>query len=461
MNGGARRVVSRRAALRGLAGAAGLAALSGCRVVEGGPPPNTQGLSKKPAPGRRVNITFYSLFGGVDGQGWVELARRFESVQDEIGVEVVYAPPTGQGEQQKLLVSIAAGDPPDLAMVIPFQVPQWAELGIMTDLTDLVRGAGLAERDFLPAVWQGMRWKERVWQLQWDVDPNFPFYWNKALFEECGLDPERPPRTVTEIDEFSRHITQVGRSGASRVGLVPWQVAGFANAAFTWGFAFGGSFVDPPTGQVTPDDERVVAAVDWMAGYARSLGGADRLNVAPPTLQMNPFGYGHMGMAPLGPRSVKQILEARPDFDYGATLLPYEPPGASEPGAGTWIGGWGAFIPSEARHPEAAWEFLRWFAATPEGTLAEFETVNYPPGYLGSPALERMKADRMLKPSYDAMFAATNIKPSLPATNYFSQQLEIHVARAIYGEVTAAEALRVVKENTRREAERFRNQLGL
>ncbi|TDD11210.1 extracellular solute-binding protein [Nonomuraea deserti] len=453
--------ISRRQALRTIGGAAGLAALPGCTVVEGEPPDSTQGLSKKAAPGRRTTITFYSLFGGVDGQGWVDLATRFEAVQDEIGVEVVYAPTTGQGEQQKLLVSIAAGDPPDLAMVIPFQVPQWAELGIMTDLTDLARGAGLTERDFLPAVWQGMRWKDRVWQLQWDVDPNFPFYWNKQLFAECGLDPGRPPRTITEVDELSAEITQVGRQGASRVGTVPWQVAGFANAAFTWGFAFGGTFVDPETGQVTPDDEHVVAAVDWMAGYARSLGGADRLNVAPPTLQMNPFGYGAMGMAALGPRSVKQILEARPDFSYGSTLLPYQPPGADRPGAGTWIGGWGAFIPSEAKHPEAAWEFLRWFAATPEGTLAEFETVNYPPGYLKSPAMERMRSDGILRPSYDAMLAATNIKPSLPETNYFSQQLEIHVARAVYGEVSAREAMRVVKENTRREAERFKNQMGL
>ncbi|MBF8184591.1 extracellular solute-binding protein, partial [Nonomuraea sp. K274] len=277
--------ISRRQALRAIGGAAGLAALSGCTVVAGEPPENTQGLSKKAAPGRRTTITFYSLFGGVDGQGWVDLATRFEAVQDEIGVEVVYAPPTGQGEQQKLLVSIAAGDPPDLAMVIPFQVPQWAELGIMTDLTDFARGAGLTERDFLPAVWQGMRWKDRIWQLQWDVDPNFPFYWNKRLFTECGLDPERPPRTISEVDAFSKEITRVGGSGASRVGTVPWQVAGFANAAFTWGFAFGGTFVDAATGQVTPDDEHVVAAVDWMARYARSIGGADRLNVAPPTLQ--------------------------------------------------------------------------------------------------------------------------------------------------------------------------------
>ncbi|GAA1651723.1 hypothetical protein GCM10009733_056030 [Nonomuraea maheshkhaliensis] len=72
-----------------------------------------------------------------------------------------------------------------------------------------------------------------------------------------------------------------------------------------------------------------------------------------------------------------------------------------------------------------------------------------------------MRADPILRPSYDAMPAATHIKPSLPETNYFSQQLEIHVARAVYGEVSAKEALRVVKENTRREAERFKNQMGL
>ncbi len=453
--------IGRRTALGLIGGATAAVGLAGCRVVEDEAPQNTQGLSKKAAPGRATTIVMYNLFGGVDGQGWVQLAERFEQVQDEIGVEVVYAPVTGQGEQQKLLVSIAAGDPPDVAQVVPFQVPQWVELGIMTDLTDLCRAAGLGEADFLPPVWQGMTYQDRVWQLQWDVDPNFPFYWNKALFAECGLDPERPPRTIDEIDEFSKVINQTDAAGASRVGLVPWQVSGFANAAFTWGFAFGGDFVDPATGQVTPDDDYVIAAIEWMARYAKDLGGADQLNVAPPTLQMNPFGYGKLGMAPLGPRSVQQILKAKPDFDYGSTLLPYQPPGADGPGAGTWIGGWGAFIPNEAKQPEAAWEFIRWFAATPEGTLAQFESIKYPPGYVKSPALQRMRDDEILRPSYEALMSATRIKPSLPETNYFSQQLQTHVARVIYGQTTAREAMVTVRDNTRREAERFRKQMGM
>jgi hypothetical protein len=112
--------VSRRQALRLFGGAgfaAGSLALGGCTITKGTAPISTQGLSKDPAPGRKTNIEVYSIFGGTVGQGWVKLASRYEQVQKDVGVRVTYAPGTSSGEQQKLLVAIAANSPPDVAQL--------------------------------------------------------------------------------------------------------------------------------------------------------------------------------------------------------------------------------------------------------------------------------------------------------------------------------------------------------
>ena len=33
------------------------------------------------------------------------------------------------------------------------------------------------------------------------ADPNFAFEWNKRVFRQVGLDPEKPPTTIAELDE--------------------------------------------------------------------------------------------------------------------------------------------------------------------------------------------------------------------------------------------------------------------
>ena len=78
----------------------------------------------------------------------------------------------------------------------------------------------------------------------------------------------------------------------------------------------------------------------------------------------------------------------------GATLLPYQPPGAKAPGAAAWIGGWGMFIPATARHKDEAWEFMRWAGATAEGTKAQWETVGFPPATARLPSSPRFATTR-------------------------------------------------------------------
>ncbi|HEX3814542.1 MAG TPA: ABC transporter substrate-binding protein [Mycobacteriales bacterium] len=453
------RSITRRNALLALGAlGAGSLALDGCTVTKGTAPITTQGLAKKPAPGRKTNIEVYSLWGGGVGQGLVNMAKAYEASQSQVGVRVTYAPATGIGVQQKLQVAIAAGAPPDVAQIVPYETPQWSDLGIMTDLTDYLKRDGLSADNFIKPAWHDMNYKGKVWQLQWDADPNFPFFWNKDLFEKSGLDPEKPPLTIDEVDEYSKKILKKSGSNVTQIGLIPWSTYGFANSMFTWGFAFGGTFWDPEKEKVTADNEYVVKALEWMVRYAKSVGGADRVTVSPPSLQLHPFSTGNIGMAPLVATDFQLIRAAKKDMKIGAGLIPYQAPGAKKPGVGAWVGGWSVFIPAGSKKKDAAWDFIKWMSASEAGTAAQWKDIGFLPTYLGK-ALESVKTNKEMSPFYDTLFATESVRPNIPVADFFAESMETEVSKAIYGQATALQALRTINHDTQRELDRFKREV--
>ncbi len=458
------RMFTRREALKAFGIGATALSLSSCGFTLGKPSATIlHAQGKEAAAGRKTVIELYNIFGGNDNVHWIQLAERFEQAQSEIGIKITYAPANGGGggDNPKLLTAIAAGSPPDLAQLTPFSTPQWASLGVMTDLTPYIQREGLSGNDFFPVAWNDMNWQGKVWQVQWDADANFPFFWNKQVFEDAGLDPDTPPKTLEEVVEFSKKINKSTNGNVSRVGMIPWDNYGFSNSLFTWGWAFGGEFYDREKQVVTPDNEYVVKALEWIANYAKSIGGAEKLTVTPPNLQLHVFSTGNIGMAPLVAPNYRDIKEAKPDMKIGATLLPFQGPGATAPGAGGWLGGWSLFIPKGAKNPDAAWEFIKWVSISEEGTHAEWETVGFPPAYRKASVLQDIKNDAVMGPYYTTLVNAQHSRPAIPVGSFYTNILSQLVGEAVYGQLTPYQAMKQAKLLTMQEWARFNREHGL
>jgi ABC-type glycerol-3-phosphate transport system substrate-binding protein len=410
------------------------------------------------APDRATTLEMYSTWGGPYIQAWGSLAEIYERARSEIGIEVTFTP--GHEDNPVLMDAVAAGTPPDVAMIADFSTPQWAELGVMTDLTPYVENAGLSEDDFWPAAWQLMHYQGKVWQLPFQVDPNFPFFWNKTLFAEAGLDPERGPSTIDEATAYAQQINRIENGAATRAGIIPWQAYGFGNSIYTWGWAFGGAFFDEGKQEVTPEDELVVAALRWMADVALEFGGPDHMAVTPDDFPVHPFGAGAIGMAPLVSANLRDILRYDPDLQLGAGLLPSQPPGERDLGAGAWIAGWRLFIPQGAADLEAAWEFIHWITATPEGAEAEWNALGFLPGWKHAPILEQIKGDPVMGVYANVLENAKHAKDPIPVGSFFQQQLEEMTGEAVYGRMDPLAAMLEVKQRTMAEWQRFQEQAG-
>ncbi|MBT4613335.1 MAG: extracellular solute-binding protein, partial [Gemmatimonadetes bacterium] len=128
------------------------------------------------------------------------------------GVRVEWVDVSGGEVAEKFIAALVSGDPPDLANV--YDLPRFLEHDVLSNLDSLVSGTD--QDRYLPNFWRGMG------QYQ-GANYAFPFYgsvnmmwYNKEIFAAAGLDPERPPTTMTEMFEMGRVIREkTGKYGVS------------------------------------------------------------------------------------------------------------------------------------------------------------------------------------------------------------------------------------------------------
>ncbi|HLV79368.1 MAG TPA: extracellular solute-binding protein, partial [Chthonomonadaceae bacterium] len=236
---------------RVLAAALGLGLpLAGCRAA---------------GPGGRatVELDIWSAPTGEEERGFLHLCRRFEAEHPGVIVHNV-----GASNMEKLVRAIVAGAPPDLAYIYDTTAvgPLGANSAIRRLDADFAR-SGLRESDFLPgAIAQG-RFKGHLYAMPVTRDSR-ALYWNRAIFREAGLDPDRPPRTLEETLTYAARLTRRRPDGTlQRIGM---PMPGGPEVVFA---LFGGAAIDGRTYRITADRPENVAALRWLVRLADVQGG--------------------------------------------------------------------------------------------------------------------------------------------------------------------------------------------
>ncbi len=206
--------------------------------------------------------------------------------------------------------------------------------------------------------------------LPFDTDAR-ALYYNIDMLEAAGVDvselePANGPVTLARVGELAAQVDQKNAEGNyDKMGFIPWFEQGWH---YTYGFDFGGSFYDEAACQVTPTNEGVVAAFRYAYDYAAEKGPqqvqAFRQAFTRPDLppQQNPFIAQQLAMVITGDWMLSNLERYAPDLNYGVTYIP----AATEGGESvTWAGGWSVVMPQGAKEPEAAFEFMKYFAGEP------------------------------------------------------------------------------------------------
>ncbi len=306
-------------------------------------------------PADRVVVRYWEKWTGIEGEAIRRLVDQFnQTVGAEKRIWVEYC--TVSNVDQRMLISTAGGDPPDVAGLFDHIVAQFADQNALLPLDELVAEHAIDLKAFKP-IWLDLcRYQGRLFAL-----PSTPYtvllFYNRALFREAGLDPDRPPQTPAELSEFARRltkfdpqsgkITQLGFTASpAMLGWWPW----------VWPMFFDARMWDGQRCRI--DDDATLAAMEWLRAFRDAIGRDAVLQfeaaAGPIESAENPFLSGQLAMVFQGPWFANWARRYTPDLDYGVALFPSADPRRRHVFASLDL----FVIPRGAKQPREAMVFL-------------------------------------------------------------------------------------------------------
>ncbi|MFE9331828.1 extracellular solute-binding protein [Streptomyces sp. NPDC006925] len=320
-------------AATGVAGAAGMTALSGC----GGGPGSSEVTLKLVAadygnPGAENSSKIY----------WQKLADAFTKKNPDITVDVTVHSWNDIGK--KLTDMVDKGDPPDIAQVDSYA--DWADEGKLYKVSELLPIPAQAE--FLVSLAEAGEVRRVQYGLPFVASTRVLFY-NKDLFEKAGLDPEKPPESWQELKSAARALKSAGVRIPYGLPLGPEEAQG---ESLMWMLGNGGAYVDS-VGNYTINSPENIQTFQWLRdnlvtpGYTEpSPQRTDRQKL------FDAFTEGDVGILNGHPTLMQQA--DKKDISYGTGKLP----GSKGPAEGTLgVADWMMAFKKNG-HREACGKFL-------------------------------------------------------------------------------------------------------
>ncbi len=411
-------------------------------------------------PTDRVIVQFWHGMGGPLGEVLNALIDEYNKRQDKyyvLGVSM------GSYDtlQKKVLASVVAGRSPDISQNFEALTLKLSRAGKLVSLDKLIAREPDPESfksDIIPVLLANNTFDGELW--------SFPFnksvpvlYYNKEMFANAGLDPEKPPATVSELMEYSRKLT-VDRNHDGKP-----ETYGFAlTLRNQWNWAcrmisYGGTMFEPHNRKVFLDSRASILATRSYSdmiheGTAKFASGYDHQN-----------DWLAEKVAMFEASIVSRVyLKGKIKFNYGVAPVPYgEKPAVILSGTNINI-----FDNGDPERIAGAWDFIKWFTSTEVGARWSLNSTYLPvrKSSLNSEILQKaFAADKNLFAPYKQLDYAT-FDPRIP--EWFEcrvkiadqlEQIYIKSAEMFEHKSTESEYLDMVAEHSRRMQETVTNVL--
>ncbi|MBN1284525.1 MAG: extracellular solute-binding protein [Anaerolineae bacterium] len=302
---------------------------------------------------------------------WQSLADAYMAENPNVTIEITIL--ENNAFKERLAPIMQAGDPPDLFQSWGGAVLwKFADNGLMRNIAPELEGEwkdSFAAQAALELFGQNGEY----YGVPWDWGAVGMFY-NKALFEEAGLDPEKPPQTWTELLDAVQTLKDAGITpitlgeGEKWPGHFWWVYLALrlgGGEAFLAAYDRSGSFADAPFVQAGEYLKQLIDLDPFDDGFL-GLTWPDSAGV---------FGNGEAAMLLMGqwaPGAQAQYSESGEGLAEG--VMGWFPFPAVEGGAGNpgdALGGGNGFVIG-ANAPDETIDFLK-YITTAEAQLAGSE----------------------------------------------------------------------------------------
>lgn len=337
-------------------------------------------------PSDRLVLRYWSYWTGREAEQMQEIINDFnKTVGAEKKLWVQYI--SMSQADQKTLIATAAGVPPEIAGLWGDQIAQFASMDALEPLETMAAEHGITKEYYKPIYWKACSYDGHLYGLA-----ATPFaiglYWNKEIFaakadklRAAGLDPDRPPRTLDELDRYAQALEEWKDGKLVTAGYFDQQPGWWLEHVYDW---FGGRIYDEQTGKLTLTDPKVVQAYEWLRSSSLRIGVDEvkRFSSGLPAADnfgtpLNPFMSGAIAMMKQGPWFANEMDKHKPEmnrwkmskeeemklpreqrkanYKWGAAPFPSAVPGQENAGyAGIDL----LVIPRTAQHKKEAFEFI-------------------------------------------------------------------------------------------------------
>lgn len=286
-----------------------------------------------------IKLTFWNFW---DPKFILPVIERFE--KENPGVKIINEQVSWSNGLDKIVISMANNMAPDICEMGSTWMGKFMSEGALLDITDKVSDL---KDEYL--MWAPAQMNGRYYGMPWLAGTRVMFY-NRELFAQAGLDPDKPPLTWKDFLDAARLIHNP-KKGIYGFGMNAGEghILYKKFMPFVWGN--GGKILDENDNFVF-DSQETREALDFYLklkeySYCEKQ---DLLDEA--------FKRGKLGLAISGSWNFARYPKDAPNLDFGVSLMPKP---AEEKGFSTsFLGGEILVLFKTCKNPDVAAKFIRY-----------------------------------------------------------------------------------------------------
>jgi len=285
-------------------------------------------------------------------------AADFEKENPGVKLRPIYSG-SYQESIAKALTAVKSGDPPVTSILLSTDMFTLIDEDAIVPFDDLVKTADdrawLAS--FYPAFMENSQTGGKTWGIPFQRS-TIVLYYNKELFKEAGLDPNKPPATWNEMTAYAEKLTKRDASGKVTQWGVQIPSSGFPYWLFQGLAIENGAVLMNSAGTETYYDKpEVIGALQYWVDLVKKY-------------KVHPEGIVEWGTTPKDffEKKVAMVwtttgnltnVKTNAKFDFGVAMLPAGKQRGSPTGGGNFY----IFAKSTPAQREAAFRFIKWVTA--------------------------------------------------------------------------------------------------
>ena len=287
-------------------------------------------------------------------------AAEFEKENPGIKLKPIYSG-SYQESITKALTAVKSGEPPVMSILLSTDMYTLIDEDAIVPFDTLVKTPDDQAwlKSFYPAFMENSQTGGKTWGIPFQRS-TIVLYWNKEMFKEAGLDPNRPPANWKETVDYGQKLTKRDASGKVTQWGVQIPSSGFPYWLFqALAIQNGVNLMNAAGTETYYDKPEVVEALQYWVDLATRY-------------KIHPEGIVEWGTTPKDFFEKKMAMmwtttgnltnvKTNAKFDFGVALLPTGKVRGSPTGGGNFY----LFAKSTPAQKEAAFKFIKW-VTTPQ-----------------------------------------------------------------------------------------------